>query len=141
MAVLLPGWVISAWQQPDLKGLKFYVLPPAMTQDRTMHWAEGEIGIHIYVGSPVLWYLNSKPIAPVDLPAALRSELSRRADWIVYVEADPDVNIEQIASAMDIVIGLYAKPVLLTPQTRKELRDAQGQQPQAKPKANSRLSR
>jgi biopolymer transport protein ExbD len=126
VAVLLPCWIIFGSQQPHLKGLKFYVLPPAMTQNRTMRWAEGEIGIDIYVRYPDQWYLNSKPIAPVDLPAALRNELSRRADWVVYVEGDPDLNVEQIARAMDIVIGLHAKPILLTPNTRKELLKTQG---------------
>ena len=138
LMIFLPCWIIYAWQQPYLKGLVFYVLPQAMTQNKTMHWAEGEIGIDIYVGLSDRWYLNSKPIASVDLPAALRSELSRRADGVVYVEGDPDVNVEEVARAMDIVIGLHAKPVLLTPQTRKELQNARSPQRFAKPKTDRR---
>ena len=121
LATLLPCWLISDSLQLHNVGLKFYVLPLPKLHD-TPTWAGGEDGIDIYVGLSDHWYLNSKPIASVDLPAALKKELSRRADWVVYVEGDPDVNVEEVARAMDIVIGLHAKPVLLTRKLEKSSR-------------------
>src|SRR5271165_5108002 len=46
--------------------------------------------------------LNARPVSWEDLPAALRAELSRHANPVVYVEADGDLSFADIARVIDI---------------------------------------
>ena len=61
------------------------------------------------------WYLNEIPTSPEMLKATLGAEFSRRADWVVYLEADPDVEVRTAASAMDIVQGAHGRVVIAAP--------------------------
>ena len=67
-------------------------------------------------GSPPHVYLNSKPVAREDLAPLLKSELKSRAEWFVYIEADPDVEWGDAVNVMDIVRGTGAQVVLQTIQ-------------------------
>lgn len=66
------------------------------------------------VGSPVRLYVNSRAIAWEALSPALKAELKSRSNWVVYVEADRDVNWGDAVNAMDIIRGVGVKVVLLT---------------------------
>jgi biopolymer transport protein ExbD len=65
-------------------------------------------------GSPPRLYLNSKAIAWEALGPALKGELKSRPDWVIYVEADRDVNWGDAVNAMGIIRGVGANVVLLT---------------------------
>jgi biopolymer transport protein ExbD len=62
-------------------------------------------------------YLNSQLVSREELSTALKASLSRRPDWVVYVQSDPNVPWADAVYAMDVARGLRAKVVLLTPQT------------------------
>ncbi len=61
------------------------------------------------------WFLDGEPITPEDFPAALKKSLSRRPDWFVYLEADPELEYRIPARAMDTIQGLHAKVILMPP--------------------------
>jgi biopolymer transport protein ExbD len=69
-------------------------------------------------------YLSSKPVTAAELQRALEDEFARRADWSVYVEADPDVAYAGVVRAMDTVRGAHGKVILLTPDTRADVEKA-----------------
>ena len=55
------------------------------------------------------------------LRATLEEELSRRALWTVYFEADDDVAYGEAVYAIDTIQGLGAQVYWITPQVRQEL--------------------
>jgi len=59
-------------------------------------------------------YLNSRALALEALSPLLNAELRSRPEWVVYVEADRDVNWGDAVKAMDIIRASGAKIVLLT---------------------------
>jgi hypothetical protein len=61
------------------------------------------------------WFLDGEPVTPEDFPAALKKSLSRRPDWFVYLEADPNLDFRAPARAMDMIQGLHAKVILMAP--------------------------
>lgn len=60
------------------------------------------------------FYLNSRPVALEALRPLLKAELKSRAEWVVYVEADSDVNWGDAVSAMDIIRASGGEVDLLT---------------------------
>jgi biopolymer transport protein ExbD len=77
-------------------------------------------GLLVYVDRNGDLYLNSKRATPEELESALEKEFAFRADWSVYVEADPDVAYRTVVQAMDLVRSAHGKVMLLTPATRAE---------------------
>jgi biopolymer transport protein ExbD len=67
--------------------------------------------------SPYRLYVSSKLVAREEFESALRDELKRRPDWVVNVEADPNLPWMAVADAIDGIKGVHAKTVLLTPET------------------------
>jgi biopolymer transport protein ExbD len=61
------------------------------------------------------WFLNGEPVTLESFPGALKKSLSRRPDWFVYLEADPDLEFRVPAHAMDMIQELHAKVILMTP--------------------------
>ncbi len=60
-------------------------------------------------------YLDSVPVSTRDLDAVLQKEIVRRPpDWPVYIEGNPDLEWQHVASIIDRVRGLGATAVLLT---------------------------
>lgn len=64
-------------------------------------------------------YLNSSSLAWDELPAALKKQLSTRAEWVVYVQGDEDLPFQDVATAMDFVRQAQAKVILVTPTIEK----------------------
>jgi biopolymer transport protein ExbD len=67
--------------------------------------------------SPTRLYLNSKFVPGDDFESALKEDLGRRPDWVVCVEADPNLSWAQVVSTIDTIRGLQANVVLLTSET------------------------
>lgn len=72
---------------------------------------------------PYRLYVNSKPVPRNELESALRDELKRRPDWIVGVEADPNLPWMAVVDAVDLIKQMQARAVLLTPETSKWMRE------------------
>ena len=56
--------------------------------------------------------LNSKQVQLSELSAALRTEFTRRPDWVVYLDADPDISWSDVAQLIDIVEEENGKVIL-----------------------------
>jgi hypothetical protein len=65
-------------------------------------------------GSPPHLYLNSRPMAWEALGSAIKTELKYRAEWAVYVEADPYVEWGDAVRVIGIVRGAGVKVVFVT---------------------------
>lgn len=66
--------------------------------------------------------LNSKSVSWADFPVRLRSELSRRADRVVFVEGEGNVAVSDVVRVDDTREAWYGVTVvLLTPELKKTL--------------------
>lgn len=70
----------------------------------------------------VRYRVNGTEVPRENLGAALKQELSRRADWTIFVEGDDDLPYDSIVYAIDQANKLHAKPVMLTPGMKREVR-------------------
>lgn len=64
--------------------------------------------------------LNGNEIKFGNLHDALKKELSRRADWVVFVDGDNDLPFQDVVAVVDAANSLQAKCVILTPHLRQE---------------------
>jgi len=81
-------------------------------------WAET---LSVYLGVGEKYYINGEPVSREALRARLQQELSRRAVWTVYFEADYDTLNMNAIYAMDVIQSLGAKLVWITPKVRQQL--------------------
>jgi len=79
----------------------------------------------VYVARSGQFYVNGKVIKQ-ELEKALREELGQRAEWTVYVEADYDMPFTDTVYVIDMIQGLGAKVVWITPRTRAEWNEERG---------------
>ena len=79
----------------------------------------------VYVAHSGQFYVNGKVIRQ-ELEKALREELGQRAEWTVYVEADYDMPFTDTVYVIDMIQGLGAKVVWITPRTRAEWNEERG---------------
>ena len=77
-------------------------------------------GLLVFMDRSGNLYLNSKRETAAQLERALEKEFGLRADWSVYVEADPDLPYQTVVQAMDMVRTAHGKVIILTPATRAE---------------------
>jgi biopolymer transport protein ExbD len=63
---------------------------------------------------PPRLYLGSVLVSWEELKGALKVEIKRRPEWVVYVDADPNVSWGDVVNVIDAIRGLNASPVLLT---------------------------
>jgi biopolymer transport protein ExbD len=80
-------------------------------------WAET---MSVYIDGQGRFFVNGKIVDETPLEERLREELSKRAVWTVYVEADAGSSFQETAYAMDAIEGLGGKVIWITPKTRKE---------------------
>jgi len=66
--------------------------------------------------------LNSKPISAAELPNAITRLLGPRPHWYVYVEGDERVEVAAVMAAIDVIRGVGAEAVLVTPRTLEDSR-------------------
>jgi biopolymer transport protein ExbD len=66
------------------------------------------------------YVVNGKVVAPQELRAALEAEFSRRPAWMVYVEGDDNVEFAAVLRAMDVIQGLGAQVLWITPEVRRK---------------------
>ena len=67
------------------------------------------------------FYLNRQPVPRAELQKRLRDALSRRANWWVFLDADPDLAAGEVIEAVDIIHGAGDTMVILvTPSMKNE---------------------
>jgi hypothetical protein len=85
--------------------------------------------LQVYVaetkGTP-RFLINGQEAQPSELRAKLLEQLSRRAEWSVYFEADNDVLNMDALSAIDAIQGCGAKLIWVTPKMREQWHHASG---------------
>lgn len=64
--------------------------------------------------------LNSKQISAAELPNALTRLLGPRPHWYVYVEGDKGAEVAALMTAIDVIRGVGAEAVLVTPKTLED---------------------
>ncbi|HEY6251000.1 MAG TPA: hypothetical protein VI685_13650 [Candidatus Angelobacter sp.] len=68
------------------------------------------------------YYLNSKLIPHEELPDALVRGLARRAERVVYVDGNRDLEFQEVMDVIDTIRGVQARVVLLTPPIKTHTR-------------------
>ena len=87
------------------------------SDSRLEPWAGGLV---VRIVSENHWYLNSTKVSPHDLKEILARELSRGAERIVYLDADSEIEYQEVITATDAIRAARAKIVLLTPRAKTE---------------------
>jgi hypothetical protein len=72
------------------------------------------------VRAPARFFINGQEVSRSDLHAKLIEQLSRRPEWTVYFEAEPDVPFMQAAYSIDTIQACEAKLVWITPKMRED---------------------
>jgi biopolymer transport protein ExbD len=57
-------------------------------------------------------FLNGKHLLHSQLNTALQAEFSRRPDWVVYLDADPDISWSEVIQAIDMVQAVHGRVIL-----------------------------
>jgi hypothetical protein len=116
--MLIPVWVMISGMVPT--GLVVHLVKPGIAAQST----PGIQPLRVCVGAapgdvhPKL-YVDSRLVAWEDFAAVLQKELSQRPpNWPVYVEGSRDVEWGHAVRAIDVIRGLQAQVVLLTPSTK-----------------------
>jgi len=82
---------------------------------------------------PYRLYVGSKLVSRNELESALSDELKRRPDWVVGVEADPNLPWMAVVDAVDGIKQVQAKAVLLTPETSRWMHERYSENPTRQP--------
>jgi biopolymer transport protein ExbD len=122
--VIIVMVVLQSFNCSVSAGFRVHVIRPEVKLVRSS--GIQPLRVRVAVGRPGArpsLYVDSKTVAWADFGALLRSEISRRSpDWPVYLEGDRDLEWGSIAQAMDVIRGLRAEVVLLTPGTGSAMR-------------------
>jgi biopolymer transport protein ExbD len=76
--------------------------------------------LEVYVRIPARFFINGQEVERNDLRAKLIEQLSRRAEWSVYFEADPDTLYMDDIYAMNTIQACGAKLIWVSPKMRTE---------------------
>ncbi len=104
------------------KGLWVHLLKPGETPKKSDPWTEPLI-VRLEDGGPghePKLLVNAKQVSWDDLDLALRQELGRRRDWVVYVEGDDCIPWSNVTAVIDLARGDHAKVFLLTENAGKD---------------------
>jgi TonB family protein len=116
IALIYWFWAVATPLTP--RGLMVYVPKPGTYLLADEPWNQPLV---VRVDALGNLYLNRHPVLFADLGARLEKALSLRADWAVFVDADPDVNAGAVIAVVDLVHGIGGTKVLLvTPSMKKE---------------------
>jgi biopolymer transport protein ExbD len=98
------------------KGMWVHVLKPGDVPAKSDSWTEPLVVRVTYAGpgrEPRV-FVNSRQVSWGDLGGTLMGELSRRRDWVAYVEGDSCVSWTEVANVIDMAHADQAKVVLVT---------------------------
>ncbi|HUK46578.1 MAG TPA: hypothetical protein VLW06_03260 [Terriglobales bacterium] len=103
------------------KGVRVSLIRPAVTLPPSGFTAIVVRVTDLGPWTPAGVSINGKEVGWGRLSGALKDELKTQPNWVVYVDADPNVPWQSAVNAMDVAKGLHAKVILLTPETRQQL--------------------
>jgi biopolymer transport protein ExbD len=66
-------------------------------------------------------YVDYRQVELSELPGALAQAFQTRPDWVVYLDADANLQFKDAAPIMDIIRGAHGRIVLLTAGTKSSL--------------------
>jgi biopolymer transport protein ExbD len=72
-------------------------------------------------GSVAQLFLGGTEVSRERLQEALKSELARRANWEIFIEADDSVSFADPMYVVDAINTLHANAVILTPRLKERL--------------------
>lgn len=116
LPVLIFLWLVPSWRVPPTGIL-------VLTSDRSLKTPRyGQSGkpLVLRIDKENRWFFDGKPVSAEEFPAAFKKALDRRLDWFVYLSASPELPFGAPARAMDMIQGLHAKIILVTPSTEKD---------------------
>jgi biopolymer transport protein ExbD len=76
--------------------------------------------LEVYVRVPSRFFVNGQEVERNDLHVKLIEQLSRRAEWTVYFDADPDTLYMDDVYAIDTIQACGGKLFWVTPRMREE---------------------
>jgi biopolymer transport protein ExbD len=121
LLLLVPAFLMIEWQHPMPRGI-YVQLSAAHYQDSIQDNAEGPIIVTVKLhDDSAQFLLNGKEIRREDLEPALKAELARRANWVVFVEGDNSLPYAEPMHVFDVGHALHAKVVILTPKLKEEI--------------------
>ena len=102
---------------------RYYGLPVDFKARDSLNWTKSpwQETLSVYLALGEKYYVNNKPARQEDLRKTLQNELSHRMVWVAYFEADNDTLNMDAVYAMDVIQGLGAKLIWITPKVRREL--------------------
>jgi biopolymer transport protein ExbD len=65
--------------------------------------------------------INGTEVSHEEFERALKSKLSTRANWEVFVEGDDSLSFADPMYAIDVINALHAKAVILTPKLKRQM--------------------
>ena len=116
--LLLVVWVFQI-DATKLRSHGFWVL----TSKRGMRapWRDGLLKpIVLRIDEKGHWFFKGKPVSTSEFAIALRETFRSRPEWLVYIDAHPDLDFGKVELAVDVIEGLHAKAILVTPGVRSE---------------------
>ena len=115
--ILVPVWIGFSWRTTP-KGLLVGISSNEYLK-ASSNRSVGPLMISVErCGKSVCYRIDGNKVAAEGLYDALKKELSRRADWVVFVEGDPDLPYQDIVHVIDVAHELHARSVLFTPGMR-----------------------
>lgn len=115
----VPMWIVYAAGQTRIGGLGLLVSIPRKGIP-TRASAAGLTAPLVRIDSKRRVYLNYKQTSREDLPKELEQELRSLPTPVVHFDADSDILFMDAAWALDIIQGLGAKAILITPDSKAE---------------------
>ncbi len=73
----------------------------------------------VRIDSQESWYLNSKKLAPTELPTLLGQQFGLRTDCVVFLDVASEVPYSVAIDAVELITKTEGRVVLLTPETKK----------------------
>ena len=94
-----------------------------LTSKRAMRapWREGLLKpVVLRINEKGRWFFKGKAVSTDEFAVALRETFRTRPEWVVYVDANWDLDLGKVELAIDVIEGLHAKTILVTPGIRSE---------------------
>ena len=114
---LVPMWIVYAGGQHSSHGLLVSIPRIGVPMSAS---PAGLTASLVRIDSMDRVYLNYKQTTWEELPAGLEQELRGLPAPFVYLDVDNDILFMDVAKALDIIQGIGAKAILMTPGSKAE---------------------
>jgi len=109
-------WLLQTWAHVIPRGLRIRLTKPGISAQRGPGIQPVLVSLKSGSFKRPRLYLDARPVLWEEFAGELQKELNRRPpDWPVYFEGDAELEWRWAVKAMDLMRGLQAEVVLLTP--------------------------